>query len=569
MTSDQWARVKELFEAAVERDPSSRGAFLAAACAEDAVLGAEVERLLAADDQAAAFIEPPPARPMPDAVSHNTLTGRVIGRYEIGRLVGAGGMGEVYAAKDLELGRDVAIKVGLGADSDVHARLKREAQHASRLNHPNICTIHEVGRHDDQPFIVMELVDGEPLSRVVPKEGLPLTDVVRYGRQIADALAHAHRGGVTHRDLKSANVLITPDGRAKVLDFGLASTVSRETLSDVSQSHESMTAEGRVAGTLPIMAPELLRGERADVHSDIWALGVLLYEMTAGERPFRGATGFELCGAILHSPPAALPERVPDELSSIILKCLEKNPGDRYQQAGDVRAALESFSDTAATTRVLARATSSRAAYRTAQFLSRAWSQRLAWMLAIAVVAYGAYRVLVRPNDEPVAVGVSGRPAIAVMHFQNAGTIDKETAWLSSGIPSMLVTGLAQTRGLEIVSDHRLLQALAGRGKTLESLDKTEAAEVARSAGAEIASLLEGAGARHRVGRIQAIDQRGAVAGGGVAQHDYPLPHQRFVDLPVAGEQCRGHRQHRARNEQPDHSPRDPRAECAEVHHGS
>ena len=211
-----------------------------------------------------------------------TLTGQVIGRYEIGRLLGIGGMGEVYAAKDLELGRAVAIKFGIASDADTHARLKREAQHASRLNHPNICTIHEVGIHDNQPFIVMELVEGEPLSHLIPPGGLPIEDVVRYGTQIADALAHAHLGGVTHRDLKSANVLITRDGRPKVLDFGLARALSRETLDDLSQSRASITAEGVIAGTLSVMAPEMLRGEPADERSDIWSLGVLLYE--TGER---------------------------------------------------------------------------------------------------------------------------------------------------------------------------------------------------------------------------------------------------------------------------------------------
>ena len=337
-------RVKEVFHAAVEHRPAGRAEFLSSVCGEDAALRAEVERLLSAHEQAASFIDPPAGSNDATAAvkARPTLTGRVIGRYEIGRLLGVGGMGEVYAAKDLDLGRSVAIKVGIASDGDAHARLKREAQHASRLNHPNICTIHEVGTHDDQPFIVMELVEGEPLSHIIPQGGLPAEDVVRYGTQIADALAHAHHGGVTHRDLKSANVLITRDGRPKVLDFGLARALSREALSDISQSRASITAEGTVAGTLAVMAPEMLRGEPADERSDIWSLGVLLYEMASGERPFRGATGFELSGAILHAPPAPLPERVPQGLARVIYQCLEKNPQHRSQTGGDVRAALES-----------------------------------------------------------------------------------------------------------------------------------------------------------------------------------------------------------------------------------
>ena len=336
-------RVKEVFHAAVEHRPEGRAEFLSSVCGEDAPLRAEVERLLSAHEQAASFIDPPAGSDDATAAvkARPSLTGRVIGRYEIGRLLGVGGMGEVYAAKDLDLGRAVAIKVGIASDGDAHARLRREAQHASRLNHPNVCTIHEVGTHDSQPFIVMELVEGEPLSHIIPQGGLPAEDVVRYGTQIADALAHAHHGGVTHRDLKSANVLITRDGRPKVLDFGLARALSRETLIACG----SLAASSRRKGPSPApggYAPEMLRGEPADERSDIWSLGVLLYEMASGERPFRGATGFELSGAILHAPPAPLPERVPRGLARAIHQCLEKNPQHRSQTGGDVRAALES-----------------------------------------------------------------------------------------------------------------------------------------------------------------------------------------------------------------------------------
>ena len=165
--------------------------------------------------------------------------------------------------------------------------------------------------------------------------------MTRYGREIADAVAHAHRHRVTHRDLKSANVIITPERRAKVLDFGLARTLPREHLESFSQSRESTTAEERFAGTLSVMAPEILRGQQADERSDIWSLGVLLYEMACGARPFRGATGFELSGGILHEPPHPLPERVPPLLARIIQRCLKKNPRDRYQSAVEIGAALE------------------------------------------------------------------------------------------------------------------------------------------------------------------------------------------------------------------------------------
>ena len=503
MNADRWARIKELFHEALERAPEDRGAFLTDACAGDAdaaALRAEVDRLLSAHVQAGSFIETSPVSAAGESaapsVMRPAMTGRLIGRYEVGRLVGAGGMGEVYAARDLELGRDVALKIGLGSDTDAHSRLRREAQHASQLNHPHICTIHEVGAFDGQPFIVMEFVEGQRLSDLIPSGGLPNGDVLRYGAQIADGLAHAHRNGVTHRDLKTANIVVTPEGRAKVLDFGLARRLSAPSLKALSQSQASVTAEGLVAGTLSCMAPELLRGEQADAPSDIWALGVLLYEMAAGQRPFAGMTGFELSGAILHQPPPPLPDRIPEALQTIIDRCLAKNPRDRYQNAGEIHSALEAVQADAprqAPRRSLVQAA-------TPSFLSRCWRHRLAWMLAI-VLAYGSYRFL-RPNDTPVALGASGRPAIAVMSFANLGG-GPETAWLSQGVPSMLLTGLAQTRGLDIVSAERLHEVIRQTGqKSLESLDRGQVSEVAKQAGSKISRAAACSRLKRRGARI-------------------------------------------------------------------
>ena len=206
-------------------------------------------------------------------------------------------MGHVYAARDTELGREVALKVASFDGEDAQARLRREAQHASRLSHPHICHIYDVGRADGQLFVVMELVPGRSLSDLVREGPLSIANARRYGIEIADALAHAHEHGVTHRDLKSTNVMITPKRGAKVLDFGLARMLDTHQIDALSHSQRSLTDEGMIAGTLPYMAPELLRGERGDQRSDIWALGVLLYEMVAGRRPFTGATGFEVSAA--------------------------------------------------------------------------------------------------------------------------------------------------------------------------------------------------------------------------------------------------------------------------------
>jgi hypothetical protein len=209
------------------------------------------------------------------------------------------------------------------------------------LNHPNICTIYDAGEEGEQAFLAMEYVEGRPLRDLTSAGDLPVETVLRYGVQIADALAHAHARGIVHRDLKSANVMVTPEGRIKVLDFGLARKMSRAGVDETTLSHA--TAAGAVVGTLHYMAPEVLRGEPTDARGDVWALGVVLHEMCSGELPFRGHTGFEVSGAILKEPPTPLPSNVPPGLRTVIGRCLAKSPGERYQHAEEVRAALETL----------------------------------------------------------------------------------------------------------------------------------------------------------------------------------------------------------------------------------
>jgi eukaryotic-like serine/threonine-protein kinase len=471
MTEKEWPRVKELFHAALERPAGDRSDFLALACGEDSTLHAEVERLLAAHDRAGVFIEQPPLD-RPDgprqADESPRLTGQTIGRYKVGRLIGAGGMGEVYAARDVELGRSVALKIGSSTDLEAQARLRREAHHASQLNHPHICTIHEVGDFNGQPYIVMEYVEGDRLSEIIPRDGLEIEKVSRYGAQIADGLAHAHRHGVNHRDLKSENVVITHEGRAKILDFGLARRLAPHDLKDLSESREAAPGYGEnvLAGTLSSMAPELLRGEQADERSDIWALGVLLYQMSAGTRPFVGATGFELSGAILHQAPPPLPGRVPVMLQSIVLRCLAKDPRERYQDADQVRSALET-------------AGSAKPAGRSRRAVVAGLSLLLAMAAAVAV-----WRQQGHAPAAELAVGPAGRPSIAVMQFENVAGAE-DVAWMSRGVPNMLLTGLAQTRGLDIVSGQRLHEVIRQTGRdSLESLDRSQMTDIARRAGA-------------------------------------------------------------------------------------
>ena len=257
---------------------------------------------------------------------HVLPAGKSFGHYRIQGQLGAGGMGVVYSAYDTVLERKVAIKVvgdRVLADKSARDLLLHEARAASALNHPNICTIHQVGDSDGEAYIVMEHVEGQLLSSLVGAGGLSPELVIRYGTQIADALAHAHQHGVIHRDLKSTNALVTPEGRIKVLDFGLATRLRDAELQEAVSAKVPLTQSRMVVGTLPYLAPELLRAEPADGRTDIWALGVLLYEMASGTHPFHGGTAFELSSAILRDPPVPLPTTVSSGLGAGIFRCLE------------------------------------------------------------------------------------------------------------------------------------------------------------------------------------------------------------------------------------------------------
>lgn len=272
------------------------------------------------------------------------MIGQVLGHCRVVAKIGEGGMGVVYRAYDEVLHRDVAIKVvrkDSQLDSSGRQNLLAEARASSSLTHPNICTIHEVGEADGDLYIVMELVEGKSLHALAGEMGLPPEAVLRYGVQIAGALAKAHDRGVVHRDLKTANIVVTPEGLVKVLDFGLAKQVGGGILEAPTLSFSTIQSASSVSGTLPYMAPEVLRGDAADSRGDLWALGVVLYEAASGRLPFGGRTGFEISAAIMREIPAPLPPPVPPGLWAVIQRCLAKEPMQRYQRATEVQAALE------------------------------------------------------------------------------------------------------------------------------------------------------------------------------------------------------------------------------------
>jgi serine/threonine protein kinase len=278
------------------------------------------------------------------------MVGSTLAHYELGERLGEGGSGVVYSARDLRLQRTVAIKVladALRDDELAWARLLREARLASQLNHPHIAAVYDLGEEEGRAYIVMEYVEGLPLADLIPEGGMPAEQACRYAAQIAAALGFAHQQGVVHGDLKGSNVIVTAEGDAKLVDFGLGRRVPRNGATEVSGACLELTEAGAAAGTLPYLAPEVLRGNPASRESDVWALGVLLYQMVTGELPFRGATPFELSVNIMVGTPPRLAE-LPEPLPSVLRRCLEKDPAARLGEVEQLVAALKGDASTVA-----------------------------------------------------------------------------------------------------------------------------------------------------------------------------------------------------------------------------
>ena len=369
---ERWATIKRLHQAALDQAPAQRAAFLDEACAGDDALRREVESLLAYDTRAESFMESAAldvtARSVGQDVSLS-LVGRTLGHYQVESVLGAGGMGDVYLARDPRLDRAVALKVlppELAGDADRMERFAREAIAASALNHPNVATIYDIGESERVHFIAMEYVDGQTLAARLDRGALTAAEVLTVGVQVADALEAAHTRSITHRDIKPANLMLTPRGQVKVLDFGIAKTTGppegghgvqdgrnvrlqpdQETSPRVATS--PVTQAGTVLGSVPYMSPEQLLGREADHRSDIFSLGVTLYELMTGRHPFAGATATETTDRILHTTPAriaALMAAIPPELEHITFKCLEKDRARRYQSASELLTDLRQLQQT-------------------------------------------------------------------------------------------------------------------------------------------------------------------------------------------------------------------------------
>jgi eukaryotic-like serine/threonine-protein kinase len=384
-----------------------------------------------------------------------------VSHYRIIEKVGEGGMGVVYRAHDDRLNRDVALKflpAELNNDENARARLISEARTASALNHPNICTIHDVGEADGKRYIVMEFVNGRSLAEQIPEDGLPTESVIRYGEQIADAMAHAHEHGIIHRDLKTSNIMVIAGGRVKVLDFGLAKHMTPDEITLKTQSISTLTSEGAMEGTLHYMAPELFRADPADARSDIWALGVVLYEMANGGRPFRGRTSYELSSAILHNLPPALGEKVPLGLRSVIEHCLAKDPAQRYQRASEVRAVLDALRTNSSVIPAsgIERPAAQPPAGIRSPGLRRALLVSAAVLALLAVTALVWRLVEVKWRGSPGA-GAAPIQSLAVLPLENL-TGDPKQDYFADGMCDALITELSQIKKLRVISRTSVMQ---------------------------------------------------------------------------------------------------------------
>jgi serine/threonine protein kinase/tetratricopeptide (TPR) repeat protein len=475
MEPERWRQVEQLYQSALALEESKRSAFLDDSCSGDEALRREVLSLLARHEQADTFMETPAMemmakelaedeqRPAISRTDARQLVGRTISHYRILTKLGHGGMGVIYRAEDTRLRRSVALKFLPEDSRDPTAlgRLRREAQAASALNHPNICTIHDVGEFDGDYFIAMELLEGQTLRERIGGKPLPLNSLLELGVQVADGLEAAHTSGVIHRDLKPSNIFITSRGAAKILDFGLARKTRnkiRETNLPggeitLSLDEEHLTSPGEVLGTIAYMSPEQARGEELDTRTDIFSLGSVLYEMATGRPPFAGRTSAVLFDSLLHHTPAS-PSRInpetPADLENIINKCLQKNRELRYQHAPDVRAdlrAVQSGTSTGLTGRDTGTSDKSRI-WRAGMAVSAG----IVLLLALAVALnFGKARDWLRFSNGPRIQSLAVLPLINL-------TGDPGQEFFVDGMTDEVTTELAQIGGLRITSRTSTMQ---------------------------------------------------------------------------------------------------------------
>jgi serine/threonine-protein kinase len=462
VTPERWQHIARIYELAVDQDPATRDTFLSEACACDEALRHDVESLLREDDASVVLDRSVWTLAASLFDEHLKLaTGTLLGPYRIDGALGAGGMGEVFSATDTRLNRRVALKVlptAVALDEQMRIRFAREARAVAALMHAHICTLYDVGRHEDVDFLVMEHLEGETLATRLVGGQLPLDMSLTYAIQIASALDHAHCQGIVHRDLKPANIMLTATG-AKLLDFGIAKlrNASGETASaDVrragtiwnptvlTSAHSTdmddvpPTCRGAILGTLRYMAPEQITGHAVDARSDLFSFGTVLYEMLTGKRAFEGDSAASIRVAILEREPpsvSSLNLSVPRTLDELIVRCLAKNPDERWRTADELLHELKRVAESSARTRIRSREV-------------RRW---IAAMLITGTAALGAWLWTggLQRSSAPPATRIR---AIAVLPLEDLSRNDTDHTYVADGMTEQLITDLATISGLRVIS---------------------------------------------------------------------------------------------------------------------
>ena len=519
MDLERWRKVDEVFQAAIDCDPSERAAFLDQACKGDSALRGEVEAMIAADQQAGSFIQSPALEIDSDLIAdrmHNSIIGRSIGPYKIISLLGSGGMAEVYLASDTRLGRRVALKLlppSFTQDREKLRRFRQEARAASALNYPNIITIFEIGQVGSIHFIATEYIEGQTFRQRMASPDMTLRHGLDVVIQVGNALAAAHATGIVHRDIKPENVMIRPDGYVKVLDFGLAKLTEAD--SQASQKSQATlqvdTEPGIVMGTVSYMSPEQAQGLPVDARTDIFSLGVIIYEMVTGHTPFQGETVWEVIAALLNTEPNPLKTFLPDDaalMQQIVSKALAKEREQRYQKIEELVADLEDVKEKqglgtrrmrsdSVNSRKRANATVSvreetvsignnpaqpagkHAAGRKTEYIISSLERYkrgvfVALSISLLLVAFVAY-LFFKDRGHPVG-GNRFTDSIAVLPFADAGS-DPEIEYLSEGIMESLTNSLSQLPSLRVVPRSTVSRY---KGKQIEPY------EVGRKLGARV-----------------------------------------------------------------------------------
>src|SRR6266567_5075711 len=461
MTPARFQTIEEIYRAALDQEPAQISAFLDKACEGDEVLRRRVEALLASRERAASFIETSAVGLAGKIIENgqaDLLVGQTFGHYKISKRIGSGGMGEVYLATDMTAGRKAALKllpVRFTGDAERLKRFQQEAHALVGLNHPNILTVYEIGEDHSIHYIASELIEGETLREHLTRGRMELIEAVDVAIQMASALVAAHNAGIVHRDIKPENIMLRPDGYVKVLDFGIAKLAEQEVPATMPKDEALLLVEtnlGSILGTVRYMSPEQARGAPVDKRTDIWSLGVVLYEMVTGHQPFVGdppsqsygaaGTPSEVMSAILEREPPPLTRyiaRAPAELQQIINKTQRKDPGQRYDSVNELLQALKDL-----------RRKLEAELERAAAPLWFRWARSPAALVLIFTIAALAL-ALPFYRHRNLATSLPPDKSIAVLPFENLSD-EKEHAAFADGVQDDILTKLAKIADLKVIS---------------------------------------------------------------------------------------------------------------------